>query len=141
MSGRLHFRSYHLICRSSHFFFVFSSHKTKTPGSRKSSSRHGRSNHRRCLVRKDVLINFAKFTKKRLCQSLFFNEVADPRPPTLLKKRLCHSCFPVNLAKLLRTPFLQKTSWWLVVTLDLTPPKLSHQQSFHRLCKCHQESF
>ena len=30
-----------------------------------------RSNHRRCSVRKGVLRNFAKFTGKHLCQSLF----------------------------------------------------------------------
>ena len=33
------------------------------------------------------LRNFAKFTGKHLCQSLFFNKVAG-RPATLLKKRL-----------------------------------------------------
>ena len=27
-----------------------------------------------------------------------------PQPATLLKKRLCHRCFPVNFAKFLRTP-------------------------------------
>ena len=32
------------------------------------------------------------------------------QPATLLKKRLWHSCFPVNFAKFLRTPFLQNTS-------------------------------
>ena len=58
------------------------------------------SSHRRCSIKKDVLENFAKFTRKRLCQSLFFNK----------KKRLWHRCFPVNLAKFLRTPFLQNTS-------------------------------
>ena len=26
------------------------------------------------------------------------------RPATLLKKRLCHRCFPVNFAKFLKTP-------------------------------------
>ena len=31
---------------------------------------------RRCFVRKGVLRNFAKFTGKHLCQSLFFNKVA-----------------------------------------------------------------
>ena len=30
-------------------------------------------------------------------------------PATLFKKRLWHRCFPVNLAKFLRTPFLQNT--------------------------------
>ena len=34
-----------------------------------------RSNHRRCYVRKGALRNFAKFTGKHLCQSLFFNKV------------------------------------------------------------------
>ena len=32
------------------------------------------------------------------------------RSATLLKKRLWHSCFPVNFAKFLRTAFLQNTS-------------------------------
>ena len=35
-----------------------------------------RSSHRRSSVRKGVLRNFAKFTAKHLCQSLFFNKVA-----------------------------------------------------------------
>ena len=35
-----------------------------------------RSNHQRCSVRKDALRNFAKFTGKHLCKSLFFNKVA-----------------------------------------------------------------
>ena len=34
------------------------------------------SSHQRCSVKKGVLRNFAKFTGKRLCQSLFFNKVA-----------------------------------------------------------------
>ena len=32
-----------------------------------------RSSHRRCSINKGVLRNFAKFTGKHLCQSLFFN--------------------------------------------------------------------
>ena len=69
-----------------------------------------RSSHQRCSVRKGILRNFAKFTGKHLCQSLFFNKVAGLSPATLLKKRLWHRCFPVNFAKFLRTPFLQNTS-------------------------------
>ena len=45
-----------------------------------------RSSHRNCSVRKDVLRNFAKFTEKHLCQSLFYNKVAGLRPAFLLKK-------------------------------------------------------
>ena len=65
-----------------------------------------RSSRRRCSVRKGVLWNFVKFTRKCLCQSLFFNKVAGLRPATLLKKRLWHMCFPVNFAKFQRTTFL-----------------------------------
>ena len=61
------------------------------------------------FCQKGVLRNFAKFTGKHLCQSLFFNKVADLRPATLLKKRLWHRCFPVNFAKFLRIPFLENT--------------------------------
>ena len=35
---------------------------------------------RRCFVRKGVLSNFAKFTGKHLCQSLFFNKAAGLKP-------------------------------------------------------------
>ena len=37
------------------------------------------------------------------------------RLATLLKKRLCHKCFPVNFVKFLRTPFLQNTSGRLLL--------------------------
>ena len=38
-----------------------------------------RSSHRKCSVKKGFLRNFIKFTRKHLCQSLFFNKVAGPR--------------------------------------------------------------
>ena len=44
------------------------------------------SSHWRCSVKIGVLRNFSKFTGKHLCQSLFFNTVADLRTVTLLKK-------------------------------------------------------
>ena len=53
--------------------------------------------------KKCVFINFAKFTGKHLCWSLFFNKVAD-----LLKKRLKHRSFPVNFAEVLKKTFLTK---------------------------------
>ena len=51
-------------------------------------------------MKKGVFRNFTKFTGKHLFL----------RPATLLKKRLWHSCFSVNLVKCLRTPVLQNTS-------------------------------
>ena len=67
-----------------------------------------KSSHWRCSVRKGVFRNFAKLTGNHLCQSLVFNKVAGLKPATLLKKGLWHRCFPVNFAKLLRTPFFAK---------------------------------
>ena len=66
-----------------------------------------------------VLRNFAKFTGKQLCQSLFFNKVAGRlRPTTLLKKRLWHRCFPVNFEKFLRTPFLTERCFYELENSD-----------------------
>ena len=69
-----------------------------------------RGSHQRCSMKKGVLTNSVKFKGKHLPQSLFLNKVAGLRLATLLKKRLWHRCFPVNLAKFLRAPFLQNTS-------------------------------
>ena len=66
-----------------------------------------RSSHWTFSVRKVVLINCAKFTGKHLCQSLF-----------LSKKSFWHWCFPENLAKFLRIPFLQNTSGRLLLYRD-----------------------
>ena len=80
-----------------------------------------RSSHWRCSIKngssrpevfweRGVLRNFAKFNRKHLCQSFFFN-----RPATLLKKKLWHRCFHVNFAKFLRTTFLKEHLWWLLL--------------------------
>ena len=47
----------------------------------------------RCSVKKVFLNIFTKFTKKHLCQSLFFNKVAGLRPATLLRKDTGTSVF------------------------------------------------
>ena len=78
-------------------------------------------------MKKGILKNFAKFTGKRLCQSLLLNKVEGLSPSTLSKKWLWYRCFPVNFAKFLRTPFLQNTSGRLVLLVkdwDLNTPGL-----------------
>ena len=65
-----------------------------------------RSSRLEVFSKKGVLSNFAKFTGKHLCQSLFYN--------TLLIKRLWHRWFPVNFAIFLRTPFLPEHSGGLL---------------------------
>ena len=64
------------------------------------------------FCKKGVLKNFAKFTGKHLCQRLFLIKFQKP-PATLLKKRFWRKCFPVNLAKFLRTPFFIDHLRWL----------------------------
>ena len=83
------------------------------------------------FCKKSVLKNFAKFTEKHLCQSLFFNKVAGLRPATLLKKRLWHRCFSVNFAKFLRTPFLTEHLRWLLLNSEI-----SYQQNLVFLTVC-----
>ena len=73
-----------------------------------------RGSHRRWSVRRGVPGNFVKFAAKHLCQSLFYNKVAGLRSTALLKKRQWYRCFPVDFAKLLRTPFFTGDLWWLL---------------------------
>ena len=96
-----------------------------------------RSSHRKCSVRKCVFRNFAKFTGKHLCQSLFFNKLPGLRPATLLKKRLRNRCFPVNFAKFLIIPFLTKHLWrlfwiiWIFQTFTSCKSKLKSNLLAH----------
>ena len=66
-----------------------------------------------CSIKKSVLKKFTKFTGKHLCQSLFFNKVADLRPATLLKKDSGKGAF----VKLLRTTCVQNTSGRMLLVL------------------------
>ena len=53
-----------------------------------------------------VFLKFSqKLIGKHLGQSLFFNKVAG-LDLKLIENRLHNNCFPVNLAKFLRKPFL-----------------------------------
>ena len=46
----------------------------------------------------------------------YHSTIKMPKPATLLKKRLCHRCFPVNFEKFLRTPFFTEHLRWLLLT-------------------------
>ena len=63
-----------------------------------------RSSRPEVFCKKGIFKNFAKFTGKHLCQSIFLKKVA-----TLFKKRLWYKCFPMNFAKVLRTPIFIRT--------------------------------
>ena len=60
------------------------------------------------FCKKGVLGNFTKLTMKTLCQSLFFDNFVLKRKQESSCIRVL--CFPVKLAKFLRTYFLQNTS-------------------------------
>ena len=59
------------------------------------------------FCKKGVLKNFAMFTAKHVLESLF-NKVAYLKACNLIKKRLQHGCFPVNIAKFLRNTYFEE---------------------------------
>ena len=52
-----------------------------------------------------------------------FNKVAVLKPVNLLRKRLWHRCFPVNVANFLRTPFVTEQLRWLLLGRRRVNPK------------------
>ena len=86
------------------------------------------------FCKKGILRNFAKFTGKHLCQSLFFNKVAGLRPATLSKNRLWHRYFTVNFVKFVRTAFLTEHLRWLLLSQSEVHSELS-QTSWWRFCE------
>ena len=73
-----------------------------------------RSSRPEVFCKRGVLKNFAKFTGKQLCQSLFFNKVAGGAC-NFIKKETLAQVFPVNSAKFLRIPFFSEHLWWLLL--------------------------
>ena len=57
------------------------------------------------FYKKDGLKNFAKFTGKHLCRSLFFDKVAGLKPVTLLK-RDCSTCVFLGISWSFRENFI-----------------------------------
>ena len=70
-----------------------------------------------------VLKNFAIFTGKNLCWGLFLIKLQVWGPEALFKKRIQHSCSPVNIANFNNTFFYRTTpvaaSVYLVVYFEI----------------------
>ena len=64
-----------------------------------------------------VLKNFANFTGKHLCWSLFFN---------FIKKRLQHKCFPVKFPNFFRVAFFTEHLPWLLLIMLSVRKLLQH---------------
>ena len=73
-----------------------------------------RSSHRRCSIKK-VFFKISQNSQENICAKVSF----------ILKRRLWHRCFPVNFAKVLRTPFLQNTSGQLLLFIQMCKDLLS----------------
>ena len=67
-----------------------------------------RSSHRRYSVKKGVLRNFAKFTGKHLCQSLFFNKVAGLQ---LYRKETLAQVFSCEFCEISKNTFSTEHFW------------------------------
>ena len=59
------------------------------------------------IDKKGILKNFASFTAKHLCWSLFLINLQWPEAYNFIKKRFQHSCFPVKFGRFLRTTVLK----------------------------------
>ena len=69
---------------------------------------------RRCSV-KQVFLEIFQKSQENICSWVsFLIKLQGLRPATLLKRRLWHSCFPVNFAKFLITPFLTEHLRWVL---------------------------
>ena len=67
-----------------------------------------RSSHRRCSVRKGVVKNFAKFTGKHLCQSLFINKL-QAKPFNFINKETQAQVFSCELCEISKNSFSYRT--------------------------------
>ena len=72
---------------------------------------HSRSSHQRYSIKKAVLKNFRIFTG---------NKVAGLKACNFIKKSLRHRCFPMNIAKFLRTHILKNSCERLLLAFVIT---------------------
>ena len=57
---------------------------------------------------KNVFLEILQNSQENICARISFLIKLQAQPAMFLKKSLWHRCFPVNFAKLLRTPFLKE---------------------------------
>ena len=70
----------------------------------------------RCPV-KQVFLKISKNSQESTCVRVSFLIKLLFSPAILLKRRLWHTCFPVNFVKFLRTPFFIEHLWWMLLSL------------------------
>ena len=88
---------------------------------------------------KKVLLKSSEIHRKAPVSSLFFSNVGGLRSATLLEKRPWRSCFSVNIAKFVITPFFIEHLWWLLRNFTtfwcrLDWPQGKHNVQYEKLC-------
>ena len=59
------------------------------------------------FYKKSIIKSFAIFTGKHLCRNIHRKASVLCQGCNVIKKRMKHRCFPVNIGKSLRTPILK----------------------------------
>ena len=72
-----------------------------------------RSSRLQMFFKISILKKFLKLYSKTSVVEFLFNKVATLKGCNFVKKKLRHTCFPVNIAKFLRTSFFTEHLWWL----------------------------
>ena len=70
------------------------------------------------FFKKYVFRNFAKFTGKHQCQSLYFDKVAGMRTATLLKDKTVAQVFSCEFCEIFKSTFLAENLRWLLLKIS-----------------------
>ena len=100
-----------------------------------------KSTNRRCSLKKGVLKYFAKFPRKTPVLESLFNKIAGLEACNFIKKTLQHRCFPVKLAKFLRTPFFYRTPQVATSVLYESMEKVVKKTVFFKNCQMYLHLF
>ena len=100
-----------------------------------------KSTNRRCSLKKGVLKYFAKFPRKTPVLESLFNKIAGLEACNFIKKTLQRRCFPVKLAKLLRTPFFYRTPQVATSVLYESMEKVVKKTVFFKNCQIYLHLF
>ena len=79
----------------------------------------------RCSL-KMVFLEISQNLQENTCTRICFLIKETLLKQTLLKKRLRHRCFPVNLVKFLRTAFFIERLWWLLLKVRTFHEAIQH---------------
>ena len=74
------------------------------------------SSHQWCSIKINCSWKFRRIHRKAPALESVFNKVAGLKACNFIQKRLQHKCFPVNIAKVLKTPILKNICKQLLLT-------------------------